>query len=104
VKINYSARKKIAPAAPSVVEQILEQPGVRRKFATFKAKQVIYAQGDDCGDVYYIQKGAVRLSLINARARKPWWLFCMTPISSEKAAWPANRNASPRPPQLPRLA
>jgi CRP/FNR family transcriptional regulator, cyclic AMP receptor protein len=70
VKTEEPNRKRIAPAKISEVEKILNQPGVRRSFANFKAKQIIHTQGDACVEVFYILKGAVRLSLSNARGKE----------------------------------
>jgi CRP-like cAMP-binding protein len=38
---------------------------VARKVTEFKKKETIFSQGDPCRNVFYIQKGGVRLSVVN---------------------------------------
>jgi CRP/FNR family cyclic AMP-dependent transcriptional regulator len=47
------------------VQAFLDSAGVARKVAEFKKKETIFAQGDPGKNVLYIQKGGVRLSVIN---------------------------------------
>jgi len=50
-------------------QDFLDSAGVARKVAEFKKKQTIYAQGDPAQHVLYIQKGRVRLSVVNETGR-----------------------------------
>ena len=43
----------------------LDSAGVARKVTEFKKKETIFSQGDPCRNVFYIQKGGVRLSVVN---------------------------------------
>jgi CRP/FNR family cyclic AMP-dependent transcriptional regulator len=45
--------------------EFLDSVGVARKVLEFKAKETIFSQGDPCRGVFYIQKGGVRLSVVN---------------------------------------
>jgi CRP/FNR family transcriptional regulator, cyclic AMP receptor protein len=40
-----------------------------RKIAEYEAGQTIISQGDECTDVYYIEKGVVKLTLVSKRGR-----------------------------------
>jgi CRP/FNR family cyclic AMP-dependent transcriptional regulator len=46
-------------------QDFLDSAGVARKVTEFKKNQTIFSQGDPCGNVFYIQKGGVRLSVVN---------------------------------------
>ena len=46
------------------------RPGVARKVAEFKKKETIFSQGDPGTNVMYIQKGGVRLSVVNETGKE----------------------------------
>ena len=48
----------------------LESSGLARKVAEFGKKETIFSQGDVCKDVLYIQKGGVRLSVVNESGKE----------------------------------
>ena len=48
----------------------LEAAGTARKVAEFKKKEPIFSQGDSSKTVLYIQKGGVRLSVVNERGKE----------------------------------
>src|SRR3990170_2220153 len=61
-------RKRPAPkpAQPTFdAEALLESAGISRKVAEYEPLAVIFAQGDPGDSVMYIQKGAVRLSVLS---------------------------------------
>ena len=51
-------------------QDFLDSAGVARKVVEFRKKQNIYSQGDPGQNVLYIQKGAVRLSVVNETGRE----------------------------------
>jgi len=51
-------------------QDFLDSAGVARKVVEFRKKQTIYSQGDPGLNVLYIQKGAVRLSVVNETGRE----------------------------------
>jgi CRP-like cAMP-binding protein len=54
------------PAAHSFdVERYLESTGPARKIARYRAGDVVFSQGDAGDDVRYLQKGAIRLSVLS---------------------------------------
>jgi CRP/FNR family transcriptional regulator, cyclic AMP receptor protein len=62
------ALKKFAtkPIAPEFNAQaFLDSAGITKKIVEYHSLAVIFAQGDPCDSVLYIQKGAVRLSVLS---------------------------------------
>jgi CRP/FNR family transcriptional regulator, cyclic AMP receptor protein len=47
------------------VQAFLDSAGVARKIAEFRGKETIFSQGDSSKHVMYVQKGGVRLTVIN---------------------------------------
>jgi CRP/FNR family transcriptional regulator, cyclic AMP receptor protein len=48
----------------------LDSVGVERRIAEFAKKATVYAQGDPAQTVFYIQQGAVRLSVVNGAGKE----------------------------------
>ena len=61
--------KKRPAAAPRVpafdAQAFLDSSGITKKIAAYKPLDVVFSQGDACESVMYIQKGAVRLSVLS---------------------------------------
>src|SRR6202789_4222753 len=55
---------------PFSAQHFLDSAGVARKVAAFQKKQTIFSQGDVCKDVLYVQKGGVRLSVVNEAGKE----------------------------------
>jgi CRP/FNR family cyclic AMP-dependent transcriptional regulator len=51
-------------------QEFLDSAGVARKVAEYKRKETIFSQGDPCRNVFYIQKGGVRLSVVNESGKE----------------------------------
>jgi CRP/FNR family cyclic AMP-dependent transcriptional regulator len=51
-------------------QDFLDTAGVSRKVAEFKKKETIFSQGDPARNVLYIQKGGVRLSVVNKTGKE----------------------------------
>jgi CRP/FNR family transcriptional regulator, cyclic AMP receptor protein len=51
-------------------QAFLDSAGVARKVTGFRKKEAIYSQGDPAKDVLYIQKGGVRLSVVNEAGKE----------------------------------
>jgi CRP/FNR family transcriptional regulator, cyclic AMP receptor protein len=62
--------KKSSGKKPFDAQNFLESAGLSRKVAEFAKKETIFAQGDLCKDVLYIQKGGVRLSVVNEAGKE----------------------------------
>ena len=52
------------------LEDFLGSAGIRRKVSTFRRKQRVFAQGDPANAVFYVQEGAVKLSVISAGGKE----------------------------------
>ncbi len=52
------------------LQDFLDTAGVARKVVEFKKKEMIFSQGDPGQNVLYIQKGAVRLSVVNETGKE----------------------------------
>jgi CRP/FNR family transcriptional regulator, cyclic AMP receptor protein len=51
-------------------KQFLSSIGEGRKIVRVRKKQTIYAQGDACDAVFYIQKGKVRLTVVSTKGKE----------------------------------
>lgn len=51
-------------------QDILDSSGVARKVVEFRAKKTIFSQGDLADAVLFIQKGRVRLSVVNENGKE----------------------------------
>jgi CRP/FNR family transcriptional regulator, cyclic AMP receptor protein len=52
------------------VQAFLESVGAAREVAEFRRKQAIFSQGDAADSVMYIQKGSVKLTVVNESGRE----------------------------------
>jgi CRP/FNR family transcriptional regulator, cyclic AMP receptor protein len=51
-------------------QAFLDSAGLARKVAEFRKKETIFSQGDPASNVLYIQKGGVRLSVVNEAGKE----------------------------------
>src|SRR5689334_22556721 len=63
-------KSKTRPVGPKTrrrfdVETYLESTGPARKVVKYQRGDVVFSQGDPCNDVRYIQKGAIKLSVLS---------------------------------------
>ncbi len=65
-----SPQRSKAGGKPFNVQEFLESAGVARRVEEFKRKETIFSQGDLGKTVLYIQKGGVRLSVVNQRGKE----------------------------------
>jgi CRP-like cAMP-binding protein len=66
-------RKKVRAQSPVPTfdaQAFLDTAGITRKVAEYRPLAVIFAQGDPCDTVMYIQKGAVRLSVLSLAGKE----------------------------------
>jgi CRP-like cAMP-binding protein len=71
MKALPATRRKLSPDDGSFsVEKFLQSAGAARKVTDFKKKDTIFSQGDPGKTVLYIQKGSVRLSVVNQRGKE----------------------------------
>jgi CRP/FNR family cyclic AMP-dependent transcriptional regulator len=48
----------------------LETAGVERKIVSYRKGQAVFSQGDGCSSVNYLQKGAVKLTIVSSAGRE----------------------------------
>jgi CRP/FNR family transcriptional regulator, cyclic AMP receptor protein len=74
-----SATSKVLTGKPKIrskgklafdAQAFLDSAGVARKVTEFNKKQSIFSQGDAAKTVFYIQKGGVRLSVVNETGKE----------------------------------
>jgi len=68
------ARKPLSspglPLPPFDLQGFLASAGVARTIRTFKRSAVIFSQGDPASDVFYIQSGSVKLSVLSRTGKE----------------------------------
>jgi CRP/FNR family transcriptional regulator, cyclic AMP receptor protein len=65
------ATSDLAPAMPPFNAQMfLDSAGVAKRIARYRRGEVIFAQGDSCKHVMYIQAGGVKLSVLSKSGRE----------------------------------
>jgi CRP/FNR family transcriptional regulator, cyclic AMP receptor protein len=52
------------------LQRFLDTAGLSRKVVEFKRKETVFSQGDAGTNVFYIQKGGVRLSVVNETGKE----------------------------------
>jgi CRP/FNR family cyclic AMP-dependent transcriptional regulator len=70
VPTKTSNHPKANPKGAFNAQNFLDSTGVARKVVEFKAKETIFSQGEAGNDVIYIQKGGVRLSVVNQSGKE----------------------------------
>ena len=68
-----SKKKSAAPALPLPpfdLQAFLDSAGVARTIRTYKQSAVIFSQGDAAADVFYIQSGSVKLSVLSRTGKE----------------------------------
>jgi CRP/FNR family cyclic AMP-dependent transcriptional regulator len=67
---SVSKRPKPSPKTVFNTQNFLDSSGVARRVAEFAGKQTVYSQGDSGDTVFYVQKGGVRLSVVNETGKE----------------------------------
>jgi CRP/FNR family cyclic AMP-dependent transcriptional regulator len=70
VPATISTRSKIKANEAFNAQEFLDSAGVARKIVEFKKKETIFSQGEPAKNVFYIQKGGVRLSVLNEAGKE----------------------------------
>jgi CRP/FNR family transcriptional regulator, cyclic AMP receptor protein len=65
-----ASRRKANAQGAFDAQDFLDSAGVSRKVAEFKKKETVFSQGDPGTNVLYIQKGGVRLSVVNESGKE----------------------------------
>jgi CRP/FNR family transcriptional regulator, cyclic AMP receptor protein len=72
IRSSTRSKSRISHAKPRDfdVQSFLDSAGAARKIVNYRPSERIYAQGSPASGVIYIQKGSVRLSVINASGKE----------------------------------
>jgi CRP/FNR family cyclic AMP-dependent transcriptional regulator len=65
-----SNRKKVNGKKVFNAQEFLDSAGVAKKVIEYKREETVFSQGDPAKNVLYIQKGGVRLSVVNETGRE----------------------------------
>ena len=57
------------------VQAFLDSAGVARKVMEYRSSQKIYSQGDPAKSVMYVQKGGVKLSVVDEIGKEEFWRY-----------------------------
>jgi CRP-like cAMP-binding protein len=52
------------------IQKFLSSAGTGRSIAKFNKGQVIFSQDDSCDDVFYVQSGNAKLSIVNPQGKE----------------------------------
>ena len=63
---NIQSKIKLKEKLAFSTQAFLDSPGLARKIVEYRGSQKIYSQGDLATSVMYLQKGGVKLSVVNA--------------------------------------
>src|SRR6266699_6813366 len=69
MKKNKQAKEKRKPS-PFDAEAFLTSAGVARTRMEFGRKETLFSQGDPCKNIMYIQKGAVKISVVSKNGKE----------------------------------
>jgi CRP/FNR family cyclic AMP-dependent transcriptional regulator len=70
VTARTSSRPKTKGKRAFNAQDFLDSAGIARKVVEFKGKETVFSQGDTGKEVLYIQKGGVRLSVVNETGKE----------------------------------
>src|SRR6202795_514651 len=62
---NVKSKRKFAQKRTFDAQAFLDSAGVARKVVEYRRSQKIYSQGDPATTVMYLQKGGIKLSVVN---------------------------------------
>ena len=63
--VSHASKKVTSRKRKLDVHSFLDSAGLKRKVSEFRRKQIILSQGDTSKNVMYIQKGGVKLTVVN---------------------------------------
>jgi CRP/FNR family transcriptional regulator, cyclic AMP receptor protein len=66
----HPSKKVAGKEHPFDLQTFLNSSGVARKVKDFRRKEIIFTQGESAKDVFYVQKGGVRVSVLNETGKE----------------------------------
>ena len=70
VKVRRAPKENLSKGSDFDVKLFLDSAGLGRKVSRFRAKEIVFAQGDPAKNVMYIQEGSVRLTVVNGSGKE----------------------------------
>ena len=70
VKKIVALQTRLQPIPPFELRKFLESAGIKRTIAKYARSAVIFAQGDPAGDVFYVQLGSIKLSVLSRTGKE----------------------------------
>jgi CRP/FNR family transcriptional regulator, cyclic AMP receptor protein len=67
---NGKSKRESTQKSSFNTQAFLDSAGVARKVTEFKKKEAVFSQGDPAKNVLYIQKGGIRLSVVNETGKE----------------------------------
>jgi CRP/FNR family cyclic AMP-dependent transcriptional regulator len=67
---SIKSKKKLKRKHAFDAQNFLDSAGVARKVTAFKRAEVVYAQGDAANGVMYLQRGGVKLTVVNENGKE----------------------------------
>ena len=61
---------KLPPLPPFELRKFLESAGIKRKITKFSRSSVVFAQGDPATEVFYVQLGSIKLSVLSRTGKE----------------------------------
>src|ERR1051325_10818743 len=70
VKKVVTAKTGLQPIPPFELQKFLESAGIKRKITKYARSAVVFAQGDAASDVFYVQLGSIKLSVLSKTGKE----------------------------------
>src|SRR5258708_8835300 len=67
---NIKSKRKFRQKRAFDAQAFLDSAGVARRVVEYRRSQKVYSQGDPATSVMYVQKGGVKLSVVNETGRE----------------------------------
>jgi len=61
---------KLQPIPPFELRKFLDSAGIKRKIAKFDRSAVVFSQGDVAADIFYVQLGSIKLSVLSRTGKE----------------------------------
>jgi CRP/FNR family transcriptional regulator, cyclic AMP receptor protein len=70
VKVRRSPKENVSRNSTFDVKSFLDSAGLGRKVSKFRAREIVFAQGDRATNVIYIQEGGVKLTVVSQSVKE----------------------------------
>jgi CRP/FNR family transcriptional regulator, cyclic AMP receptor protein len=70
LKKTIPPQTRLQPIPPFELAEFLESAGIKRKVTKYARSAVLFAQGDPAGEVFYVQLGSIKLSVLSRTGKE----------------------------------